>query len=77
LTVTVAGCDDVVVFELVPLVLDPPDEDPLPLELERRVVLERGAEYVPLPGAVAAGATTAGFVVAAARSAAEMESSVA
>ena len=54
------------------LELDPPELDPP--ELERRVELLRGGEYVPLD--VPAGATTIGEVPAA-RSAAEIESSVA
>jgi hypothetical protein len=80
-TVTVAGSDDVVVLlevdplEVDPLELEPPELDRL--ELDRRVVVVRGVEYVALPGAVAAGATTVGDVAAAARSAAEIESSVA
>jgi hypothetical protein len=79
LTVTVAGSDVVVVLELLPLELVPPELDPPDdlLELDRRGVVLRGGEYVALPGAVAAGATAVGVVVAAARSAAEIESSVA
>jgi hypothetical protein len=77
LTVTVAGSDVVVVVpELVPLEADPPDEEDLLEELDRRVGVLRGGEYVAL-GAAGAGATTAGVVVAAARSAAEIESRVA
>ena len=73
MTVTVAGSDDELVDpEADPPELDPPELDPL--DVERRVgVVREGVLYVALPGATTVGVA----VAAAARSAAEIESSVA